>query len=95
MLTFPSLLGGKTAKLADLDGDGKAELYVLSEQEKQLGRAVFKENRLAFPEPLSVVGEPVALELADLDGDKTPEILYVSRQKPKSEGASETFDLRP
>ena len=94
MLTFPSLSGGKTAKLADLDGDGKAELYVLSEQEKQLGRAEFKDGRLTFPETLSVVGEPVALELADLDGDKSPEILYVSRQKPKTEGASETFDLR-
>lgn len=94
VLTFPSLSGGKTAKAADLDGDGKAELYVLSEQEKQLGRALLKDGRLTFPEPLAVVGEPVALELADLDGDRTPEILYVSRQKAKSEGDSETFDLR-
>ena len=38
--TFPGLVGGGPVKLADLDGDGKAEVYVVSEKEKQLGRSV-------------------------------------------------------
>ncbi len=89
-LTFPSLVGARTVHLADLDGDRKDEAYVLSEQEKQIGRSEFARGRLSFPTPLPVVGEPVAMELADLDGDKTPEVLYVVRTKP----GAETFELR-
>ena len=53
-------------------GDGKAEVYVLSEQEKQIGRSVF-ENGPAdrFPSPLALDGDPVAMDVADLDGDKS------------------------
>ena len=76
--TFPSLVGARTVHLADLDGDGKDEVYVLSEQEKQIGRSVFDKGRLSFPTPLPIAGEPVAMDVADLDGDKTPEILYVA-----------------
>ena len=35
----PAWSGGRTVKLADLDGDRKAEVIVLSEQEKQIGRS--------------------------------------------------------
>ena len=79
--TFPGLVGGKTVKLADLDGDGKVEVYVLSEQEKQIGRSVLAEGRLTFPTPLPLSGEPVALDVADLDGDKGREVVYVARTK--------------
>jgi hypothetical protein len=89
--SFPGLVGGRTVKLADLDGDGKAEVYVLSEQEKQVGVSTFTGDRLTFPSPLPVSGEPVALDLADLDGDKTPEVVYVSRSKA---GGSDAFALR-
>ena len=77
--SFPGLVGGRTVRLADLDGDGKAEVIVLSEQEKQIGRSVLDDGRLTFPTPLPISGEPVALDVADLDGDKTPEVLYVAR----------------
>ncbi|MFO0959616.1 MAG: VCBS repeat-containing protein [Isosphaeraceae bacterium] len=76
---FPGLVGGKSVKLADLDGDGRSEVYVLSEREKQVGRSVLAGDRLTFPAPLPVPGEPLALELADLDGDRIPEILAISR----------------
>lgn len=76
---FPSLVGGKSVKLADLDRDGRAEVYVLSEREKQIGRSVLDGERLSFPAPLPIPGEPVALELADLDGDGVPEVLAISR----------------
>jgi hypothetical protein len=88
--TFPSLVGARTVHLADLDGDRKDEVYVLSEQEKQIGQSEFARGRLTFPTPLPITGDPVAMDLADLDGNKTPEILYVSRTKP----GAESFELR-
>ncbi|MDR3638454.1 MAG: VCBS repeat-containing protein [Isosphaeraceae bacterium] len=88
---FPGLVGGKTVKLADLDGDRKDEVYVLSEQEKQIGRSLLQGGRLSFPTPLPVSGEPVALDVGDLDGDKVPEVLYVSRTRANG---AEAFSLR-
>jgi hypothetical protein len=90
--SFPGLLGGRTVHLADLDHDGKDEVYVLSEQEKQIGRSTMESGRVSFPAPLPITGEPVAMDLADLDGDKTPELLYIV--KGKSATGSDTFDLR-
>src|SRR5205085_9050711 len=88
--TFPSLVGARTVHLADLDRDGKDEVYVLSEQEKQIGQSEWARGRLSFPTPLPIAGEPVAMDLADLDGDKTPEILYLTRMKP----GGNAFELR-
>ena len=65
-------------RAADFDGDGKAEVFVLSEKEKQIARSVLEDGRLSFPTPLPTSGDPVALDVADLDGDGVPEILYVS-----------------
>jgi hypothetical protein len=88
--SFPSLVGARTVQLADLDGNGRDEVYVLSEQEKQIGQSELGRGRLSFPTPLPSVGEPVTMDLADLDGDKTPEILYVTRIKP----GGNAFELR-
>jgi hypothetical protein len=89
--TFPGLLGGKTVRLADLDGDRKAEAYVLSEQEKQIGRSTFADGRLTFPAPLPISGDPVALDVADLDGDKRAEVVYIARTKTNG---SDAFTLK-
>jgi hypothetical protein len=89
--SFPGLLGGRSARMADLDGDGRDEVYVLSEQEKQIGRSTWENGRLSFPLPLPIKSEPVAMDLADLDGDKVPELLYVVRNKSVN---GETFELR-
>ena len=91
--TFPSLGNTRTVRLAHQDGDGKDEVYVLSEQEKQIGRSVFENGRLSFPSPLSLAGDPVAMDVADLDGDKNPEILYVAAQRYAKPGA-DSFELR-
>ena len=91
--SFPNLVGGKTVRLADLDGDKKAEVYILSEQERQIGRSRFADGRLTFPAPLPLSGEPVALEIADLDGDKVGEIVYVTRDKAAGSTA-DVFTLR-
>ena len=79
--SFPGLLGGRIVHLADLDHDGKDEVYVLSEQEKQIGRSTMENGRITFPSPLPITGEPVAMDLGDLDGDKNPELVYIAKGK--------------
>ncbi len=88
--SFPGLLGGKAVVLADLDKDGRDEAYVLSEQEKQIGRSQFENDRLSFPTSLPIKGEPVAMSLAVLDGSSTPAIVYAARTKP----GADSFELR-
>ncbi len=90
---FPSLVGAGPIRVADVDGDKKAEVYVLSEKEKQIGRSTYSNGRLSFPAPLPTEGEPVALEVADLDGDKKPEVVYVTRGKSDTSTA-DAFVLR-
>ncbi len=89
--TFPSLGNARTVRLAPLDGGGKDEVYVLSEQEKQIGRSVFDKGRLSFPTPISLTGEPAAMDVADLDGDKVRRD-PLRRHEPKPGG--EAFELR-
>ncbi|WP_165252716.1 FG-GAP repeat domain-containing protein [Paludisphaera soli] len=88
--SFPGLLGGKGTVLADLDGDGRDEVYVLSEQEKQIGRSRFDEGRLSFPSALPIKGEPVAMALADVEESGKPALVYAARTKP----GADTFELR-
>ena len=91
-LSFPGLLGGRIVHLADLDHDGKDEVYVLSEQEKQIGRSTMENGRITFPSPLPITGEPLAMDLGDLDGDKNQELVYIA--KGKAPNGTDAFDLR-
>ncbi len=90
---FPGLVNGSTVKLADLDKDGKAEVLVLSEKERQIGRSKFAGERLTFPVALPIKGEPVALEVGDLDNDGTPEVAYITRDRAQNSTA-DLFQLR-
>jgi hypothetical protein len=90
--SFPGLLGGRIVRLADLDHDGRDEVYVLSEQEKQIGRSSLENGRINFPSALPLRGEPVAMDLCDLDGDKNPELVYIS--KTKAQNGADAFELR-
>ena len=60
---FPSLAGVSQARVGDADGDGTGELYVLSEQEKTLGRSVWEDGRLTFPVPVAGGADVVAFTL--------------------------------
>jgi len=95
--TFPSLGNARTVRLAKRDSGGKDDVYVLSETEKQIGRSVFENGRMSFPTPLSLAGEPAAMDVADLNDDKTPEILYVVRTKPREDSTKpreDSYELR-
>lgn len=85
---FPSLADADALSAADIDGDGKIELGVLSIKEKTIGISKFESGRLTFPKAVDLTGEPLAMELSDIDGDKSVDCVYVSRSQ------SDTRSLR-
>jgi hypothetical protein len=76
---FPSLADIANLSAADCDFDGKMEVGILSVKEKIIGISKFAEGRLSFPQPIEVVGEPVAMELADINGDGDVDCVYISK----------------
>jgi len=85
---FPSLAEADSLSAADIDGDGKTELGVLSIKEKTIGISKFDAGRLTFPKAVDLTGEPLAMELNDIDGDKSADCVYVCRSQ------SDTRSLR-
>jgi len=93
--SFPSLVGARTVRLARPEGSGKEDLFILSEQEKQIGRSSLDNGRLTFPTPLSIVGDPVAMDLAGRVGGKGSQIFYIVRAKPAdAKAGTDAFELR-
>ncbi|MEX0716842.1 MAG: VCBS repeat-containing protein [Planctomycetaceae bacterium] len=78
---YPGLVGAEHVRVADVDGDGSAEVVVLSVREKTIGLSRLQGNRLTFPASLPVQDEPVAFDLADLDRDGKPEVVYIARRR--------------
>lgn len=76
---FPAFSGITSIAAEDIDGDRKAELAVLSVEEKLIGIAEFDNDRLCFPKPVDLTGEPVGMELADVDNNGGIDCLYISR----------------
>ena len=76
---FPAFADIESLSAADIDNDKKVELAVLSVKEKIIGTAEFEDDRLSFPQPVEIVGEPVAMELADVDHDGKTDCLYISK----------------
>jgi hypothetical protein len=76
---FPAFADIESLSAADIDNDGKTELAVLSVKEKIIGKAEFEDDRLSFPKPVEIIGEPVAMDLADIDHDGKTDCLYISK----------------
>ncbi|GAF76609.1 unnamed protein product, partial [marine sediment metagenome] len=76
---FPAFADITSLSAADTDKDGKTEIAVLSIKEKIIGKAEFEDDRLSFPQPLKLTGEPVAMELADVDRDGATDCVYISK----------------
>ncbi|HUW18486.1 MAG TPA: VCBS repeat-containing protein [Sedimentisphaerales bacterium] len=85
---FPAFADISSVSPADIDDDGKAELAVLSVKEKIIGLSKFENERLSFPKPVALTGEPLAMELADVDGNGSPDCVYISKD------ANDTRSLR-
>lgn len=67
-LHSPQKFGGqiniRDLRLHDLDGDGLLEVFACSADEKSIGVSRWQQNRLNFPAPLPIEGEPQAFDLA-------------------------------
>ena len=76
--TFPSLSGISAVTAADWDGDGSPEIFVLSEDEKQVGvTRLAKNGRLPFPKVLAVDGHPLAMVAGRLSAKARPVLALV------------------
>ncbi len=78
---WPSLKGADQIRLANIDGVPGLEMIVQSVAEKSLGVTSFRDDRIPFPELISIDTEPVAIEMADLDGDGQVELLFLEASK--------------
>jgi hypothetical protein len=78
-LRFPAFADIASLSAADIDDDNKNELAVLSVKEKVIGLSRFENERLLFPQPVDLTGEPVAMELSDVDNDDKIDCLYISK----------------
>jgi len=76
---FPAFADITGLSAADIEGDGKTELAVLSVKEKIIGISKFEDDRLCFPKPTNFIGEPLAMELADIDSDSIVDCVYISK----------------
>ena len=78
---FPALTDITSLSVADIssNGNSKTKVAVLSVKEKIIGVSEFKDDRLSFPKPIDLTGEPLAMELADIDSDGGIDCIYISR----------------
>ncbi len=81
---FPAMAG--SGELRSLPGAKGAadELLVLSVAEKTIGHARIENDRIGFPQPLAVVGDPLSIDVADIDGDGRADVGYTARRKEGS-----------
>ena len=87
---FPGLSDMRRLAAGDLDGDGRDEIVALSVKEKIIAVSRLTGGRLSFPESVTVVGQPQAMELADVNGDGRSDLVYVSKELAKKD----TYTLR-
>jgi len=90
---FPAFAETTSISAADIDDDGKTEVGVLSVKEKVIGLCEFENDRLSFPRPLALVGEPLAMELADMNGDGRTDCLYISKDNGGARVLRSVYDL--
>ena len=74
---YPSFLGATQIRVADVNGDAKAEVIVLSPKENTLGISRFEDGKLTFPESLPIEGSIKAFDMIDLNNDGAFEIAAV------------------
>jgi len=75
---YPTLAGVSEIAVADWDGDGRAEIFLLSADEKQVGVTRFDAGgRLPFPELISFDGKPLALAVGALQPNARPTLAVI------------------
>ena len=90
---FPSLAGVSDIAVADWDGDGKPEIFLLSTDERQVAVARFDEKeRLPFPTLIPFEGKPLALAVGALQTGNKPTLAVLLDQEGKRVLVTRTAD---
>lgn len=76
--SFPTLAGVSAIDVADWDGDGRAEVFLLSPDEKQLGVTRLDEKgRLPFPTLVQLDGKPLAMAVGSVKTGVKPALAAI------------------
>lgn len=107
--TFPAFTGIAEMTVADWDGDGRTEIFLLSTDERVVGVTRLTEaGQLPFPTPLNLEGRPLAMAvgvprpgqpallavIADFDG-KRELLLRAAHGETRRQRLAETFKANP
>ncbi len=107
--TFPAFTGIAEIAVADWDGDGRVEIFLLSTDERVVGVTRLTDaGQLPFPTPLNLEGRPLALAagaprpgqsallavIADFDG-KRELLLRAANGETRRQRLAETFKANP
>jgi hypothetical protein len=91
--SFPTLAGISDMAVADWNGDGKPELFLLSADERQIGVTRLDEKqRLPFPTLMPVEGRPLVLAVGALRPDAKPTLAVIVDQDGKRSLLTRTAD---
>ncbi len=91
--TFPTLAGIGDLAVADWNGDGKPEVFLLSDDERQLGVAHLDEKqRLPFPTLIPLDGKPLVMAVGTLQPGAKPTLAVIVDQDGKRSLVTRTAD---
>ncbi len=98
--SFPTLSKVGYVAASDVDGDGSAEIFVLSEDEGVVGRSMINDGKVEFPRPMAISEghTPVAMNLVNLE--QGPRLAVIANEKREylvdlisMDGSRETIEL--
>ena len=76
--TFPTLAGVSQIVAADMDGNGKPSIFLLSQDERAVGVTQFDKNgRLPFPTLLPLDGKPLVMTVGPLKPGAKPTLAII------------------
>ena len=85
-VTFPTFTGVIELAVADWDGDGHAEIFFLSFDERQIGVSrLDSQGGMAFPTLVPMEGRPLAMTVGRLERDGPPALAVVTDVDGKRE----------
>ncbi|MDB6016357.1 MAG: repeat protein [Pedosphaera sp.] len=91
--TFPTLTGVSDLAVADWNGDGKPNIFLLSGDERQVGVTQLDEKgRLPFPTLIPLDGKPLAMAVGRLQPKAKPTLAVIVDQDGKRSLVTRTAD---
>jgi hypothetical protein len=90
---FSTLAGISDIAVADWDGDGKPEIFILSADERQVGVTRLDEKqRLAFPTLIPIEGKPLVMAIGALQPKAKPTLAVIVDQDGRRSLVTRTAD---